>query len=126
MSVLFRPFLWEANNVPAMITAVEGSLLLLLVAGSLPRLLRLPASIFRMPYVAYCVSFVVMFVIAFSSVGNFGLLARQRTQVFPFLLVLLAIPVGEHVRRRQPTPVAPSAPGPLGVERPSVPRRSDN
>lgn len=100
VSVLFRPFLWEASNVPAVISAVESSLLLVLVASSLPRLLRLPVYLFRVPYVAYCASFVAMFVIAFSSVGNFGLLARQRTQVFPFLLVLLAIPLGEHVRRR--------------------------
>jgi hypothetical protein len=33
-----------------------------------------------------------MFVIAFSSIGNFGILTRQRTQVFPFVLVLLAVP----------------------------------
>jgi hypothetical protein len=35
----------------------------------------------------------MMFVIAFSSIGNFGIMTRQRTQVFPFVLVLLCLPL---------------------------------
>jgi hypothetical protein len=74
-----------------------------LMGTSLGRLVRLPSFIFRVPYVAYCLAFVVMFVFAFSSIGNFGIMTRQRTQVFPFLLVFLAIPVAEYVRRRDLT-----------------------
>ena len=33
-----------------------------------------------------------MFVIAFSSFSNFGILTRQRTQVLPLVLVLLVLP----------------------------------
>jgi hypothetical protein len=100
LAVLFRPYPWEAGNAQAMIAAVEGTVLLVLMGASLGRLVRLPTFLFRMPYVAYCLAFVVMFVFAFSSIGNFGIMTRQRTQVFPFLLVLLAIPVVELVRRR--------------------------
>jgi hypothetical protein len=103
LAVLFRPYLWEAGNPQAMIAALEGTLLLVLMGTSLGRLVRLPSFIFRVPYVAYCLAFVVMFVFAFSSIGNFGIMTRQRTQVFPFLLVFLAIPVAEYVRKRDLT-----------------------
>jgi hypothetical protein len=103
LAVLFRPFIWEASNPQAVIAAMEGSLLLVLFGASLGRLVRLPQYLFREPYVAYCLAFVVMFVFAFSSIGNFGILTRQRTQVFPFLLVLLVIPVTEYVRKRDLT-----------------------
>jgi hypothetical protein len=103
LAVLFRPYPWEAGNAQAMIAAAEGTFLLVLMGTSLGRLVRLPSFLFRVPYVAYCLAFVVMFVFAFSSIGNFGIMTRQRTQVFPFLLVLLAIPVAEYVRRRDLT-----------------------
>jgi hypothetical protein len=103
LAVLFRPFLWEASNPQAGIAALEGTLLLVLFGASLGRLVRLPQYLFRVPYVAYCLAFVTMFVFAFSSIGNFGIMTRQRTQVFPFLLVLLAIPIGEQLRKRDVT-----------------------
>jgi hypothetical protein len=103
LAVLFRPFIWEASNAQAGFAAIEGSLVLVLFGMSLGRLLRLPQYMFRTPYIAYCLAFVVMFVFAFSSIGNFGILTRQRTQVFPFLLVMLVIPETEYVRKRDLT-----------------------
>jgi hypothetical protein len=35
----------------------------------------------------YC----VLFILAFATVGNFGILARQRAQLFPLLLVFVAV-----------------------------------
>ena len=46
----------------------------------------------RTPYVVFALAYTAMFVLAFSAIGNFGLLTRQRTQVLPFVLVLLAMP----------------------------------
>jgi hypothetical protein len=46
----------------------------------------------RRPYVAFVVVFSLLFIYAFSSIANFGILARERTQLLPFFLVLLAIP----------------------------------
>jgi len=34
----------------------------------------------------------VLFIVAYSSYANFGLLARQRVQLYPFFLILLSIP----------------------------------
>ena len=36
--------------------------------------------------------FSIGFIFAFASIGNFGILVRQRVQLYPFLLVLVAIP----------------------------------
>ena len=53
---------------------------------------RYHASIRTTPYVAFCLGYVLAFVYAFSSFSNFGILARQRVQALPFLLVFLALP----------------------------------
>jgi hypothetical protein len=78
-------------------------MLLILGAASFTRLLRLPKLIFQVPYVAYVVTYTIMFVIAFSSIGNFGILTRQRTQVLPLVVVLLALPA-EAARSKVPAP----------------------
>ena len=92
MAVLFRPYLWEAGQPQMMVAALEGTFLLGVFMVSWRRLVRLPGLIFRVPYVSYCVAYIAMFVFAFSSIGNFGIMTRQRTQVFPFVLVLLCLP----------------------------------
>jgi hypothetical protein len=102
MTVLFRPFPWEATNAQARVAAAEGALLLLVFVTSLPRLVRLPRYLVSTPYVAFVVAYTAMFVYAFSSVGNFGIITRQRTQVFPIVLVLLALPLAERVSNRRP------------------------
>jgi hypothetical protein len=53
-----------------------------------------------------------LFILAFSAIGNFGLLTRQRTQLLPFVLVLLAMPARAPVaepraRVREPVATAP-------------------
>ena len=44
-----------------------------------------------------------MFVIAFSSIGNFGIMTRQRAQLIPLFLVLLVLPDTRR-ERADPTP----------------------
>lgn len=92
ITVLFRPFPHEAHNVQALAASFEGVLLLLLFAAATPTLLALPRLVLKVPYVTYAVAFTLMFSFAFSSFANFGLLARERVQVFPLALVVLALP----------------------------------
>jgi hypothetical protein len=86
-----------------LIASAEGMMLLVLGAAAATRLWRLPKYIFQVPYVAYAATYTVMFVIAFSSISNFGILTRQRTQVLPLVLVLLVLPRETH-RIEEPTP----------------------
>ncbi len=96
-SVLFRPFPFEARNAQALVASLEGTLLLFLFVKHWRKLGNLlPRR--RAPFLAFVSAYSVLFVIAFSNFGNFGILARQRVQVFPFILVLLAVPR----RRRRP------------------------
>jgi hypothetical protein len=138
LAVLFRPWPWEASSGQVLIASAEGIMLLVLGAAAATRLWRLPKYIFQVPYVAYAATYTVMFVIAFSSISNFGILTRQRTQVLPLVLVLLVLPrethrMEEHAptlenRARQlaqsPSPVrrhAPAAAGAAGATRELTP-----
>jgi len=103
VSVLARPFPWEAHGWQIMIAAAEGALVLVLFALSIPRLHSLPARLRRQPYLIMCLSYAALFVYAFSNFSNFGLLTRERVQVLPFALVFLALPKPVAARARHAT-----------------------
>lgn len=93
VTILFRPFPFEAHNPQAAVTALESFLLLCLTISrrrGVWEAIRHPR---RRPYMAFVLVYLALFVFAFSTIANFGILARERTQVLPFFLVLLAIPV---------------------------------
>lgn len=92
VAVLFRPFPFEATNAQSLFASLEGVVLMLLFARSWRRLRSVPSMVLRVPYLALIITYCLGFVIAFSTFGNFGILARQRVQLFPFLLVLLSLP----------------------------------
>jgi len=106
ITVLFRPLLPEANNVQAALAALEGTVLLVWCGWRWRWILAAVKSIRRQPYVAMAIAYIGVFVLGFSSIANFGILARQRVQVLPFLFILLAIPPregGEEPERRPAT-----------------------
>ncbi|MCF2529729.1 hypothetical protein [Yinghuangia soli] len=122
MTVLFRPFPFEVHNMQALLASLEGVLLMALVVTSLARLRKLPALLVRRPYLAFALVYTLVFAMAFANIKNFGILTRERVQVFPFVLVLLAIskpevPDGQGTRRRRKGPVKAKA----GGQGPSVP-----
>jgi hypothetical protein len=93
VTILFRPFPFEAHNAQAAVTALESFLLLCLTISrrrAVWQAIRHPR---RRPYMAFVLVYLALFVFAFSTIANFGILARERTQLLPFFLVLLAIPV---------------------------------
>lgn len=92
VTILFRPFPWEAGNVQMLGQSLEGLLLLALTVRAWPRLRRLPKLARQAPYLLFAVAFVAVFILAFAGFGNFGILARQRVLMLPFFLVLLALP----------------------------------
>lgn len=92
-SIMFRPLPFEAHNAQALLASLEGVVLLGLFALSLPRLRRGAREIWRRPYLLFAMVYSLLFILAFSSFGNFGILARQRVQLYPLVLIALAIPV---------------------------------
>jgi hypothetical protein len=93
-TVFYRPFPTEVHNTQQLIASAEGLALLLVTVLSWRSVVAVPRRIRSSPYVTYALAYVVVFVVAFSAFSNFGLLARQRTQVLPLYLVMLALPTG--------------------------------
>jgi hypothetical protein len=101
LTVLFRPYPWQAHNAQSLIASLEGTFLVVLTITSWRRLRTLGWRI-RDPLVITCIVYTLEFIYAFSSFGNFGILSRERVQVFPFFLVLLSLrPDPGRARRRQ-------------------------
>jgi hypothetical protein len=97
VTVTFRPFLWEAHNAQAIISALEGTFLAVLCWRARARLRRLPAWMKGRPYLTVVSAYSAMFVFAFSSFANLGTIARERIQLFPLLLLLLCLPMPSRV-----------------------------
>jgi hypothetical protein len=91
-TVLFRPIVIEAHNAQAMAAALEGTFLFALSLIRWRWILNSIRSVRRIPYVAFAILYTTGFIIAFSSMANFGNLVRQRVQLLPLYLVLLTIP----------------------------------
>lgn len=100
VTVLFRPFPFEANSAPALVASLEGALIAGLFLLWWRRVLAAARQLVRSSFVAMSAIFTLLYVIAFSTIGNFGLLARQRSLVYPFLIVLLTIPAAAGAHRR--------------------------
>ena len=89
---LTRPLLIEARSIATMLPAIEMTVLLALLVASWRRLRNLPTLVMREPFLVFVVSAVLMFGVAFSSIGNLGILVRQRSLVLPLMLVLWCVP----------------------------------
>ncbi len=92
VTVIFRPFPWEAGSLNSLLASAEGFGLLVLLVVSRRRILTWLRTVIRRPYLVYAAAFAFVFVLAFSYIGNFGILARQRTQMLPLLFTLVAMP----------------------------------
>lgn len=101
VTVLYRPFVTEVDSAQSALAALEGTVLLLITLIRLPWLLAALRSVRRQPYVAYALANTSFLVLALSSFANFGILARQRVQLWPMFLVLLAVPSVVRARRER-------------------------
>ena len=104
VTVLFRPFPFEGSSWQTVFAGLEGTVLLLAMivrwrdVAAAVRLAR------RRPYVLFAIVYTGVFVFAFSSLANLGLLVRERVQVLPFLLVMLCVPAASRGRAHSPWP----------------------
>jgi hypothetical protein len=91
VTILFRPFPTEVHGFEQLMTACEALFLLGLAIVSWRRLIAIPARLRADPYVTFAVVYILVFFFAFGTIGNFGILARQRSQVMPLVFVLLSV-----------------------------------
>ncbi len=89
LRVLFRPLIHEASTPGMFLSGLESVALLGLVIWTLPTMWANRRIVRRTPYMILSLAFTGAFIIAFSAIFNLGILARQRSQVIPFLLVVI-------------------------------------
>ncbi|MDH4306674.1 MAG: hypothetical protein OEX04_04270 [Acidimicrobiia bacterium] len=90
LKVLYRPLPNEATNSQMLIASFEGTALVLLTLWTSPRWLPMALKARAHPYLLFSIVYSFGFVIAWSWILNLGILARQRSLVVPFVLVLFA------------------------------------
>jgi hypothetical protein len=95
MTLLFRPFLWEAHNALALVAGVENLFFMGLCVWRAPAIMRSLRTAVRSPFLVFTVVAFVMTTVALSFQWNLGATARLRTMALPFLLLLMADPTPE-------------------------------
>jgi hypothetical protein len=90
ITLLFRPFPWETHNLQAFVQSLEGLLVLGLFLWRIKSLGKAIAASITNSYMRYILIYSIGFIIAFSIVANFGLIARERTMFLPFFYMLIA------------------------------------
>ena len=109
LRVLFRPLIHEASGA-ALASGVEGTILLLVAVWRLPTLARNFFKLRHKPVLLMSAAYTFGFIIVFSPFLNLGILARQRSQLMPFLIAWLIgagwgelkASVAEQAQRTQP------------------------
>ena len=91
LRTLYRPLPNEAVNPQSLLSAIEGTAMLVVSLLALPWIIRNLTRVRRHPYLIFCLVAVSGFVVGFSAIFNLGILARQRIQVLPFLLASLIV-----------------------------------
>jgi hypothetical protein len=89
--VLFKPLPFEVTSSTQAFAAVENLTIMALIAWSWRSLASVPRQLRESPFVVMCLIYSAGFLYLFSALGNVGLLARERTLLFPFLFVLFAL-----------------------------------
>jgi len=92
-TVLFDPLPITAGSVTQLLAAAENTVILVLVLTSLRRIRLIFRAGRERPYVIMCTLYTLGFLYSFAALSNLGLITRERTLMFPYLLVVLAIPV---------------------------------
>jgi hypothetical protein len=90
VTVLFRPYMWEARNMVAGIAAIEGVFLMILLVWRRKSVVAAWRATPRSTFLVGAMAYALIFAFFFSAISNFGIIARQRHQLLPFLFVWLA------------------------------------
>jgi hypothetical protein len=91
VTVMFRPLLFEATSAVSAVAALESTALLILAVVSRRRVVTAVRQAGREPYLMMAGLYTLGFAFAWSAIGNLGIIARQRVQVLPLLLLFLSV-----------------------------------
>jgi hypothetical protein len=101
VNIFFRPFPWESRSFLMLVCAVEIWLLTLIIIRGWWRLTAPERRVvWKLPVIRSCLMFCGLMAVMFSYLPNDGLLARQRVQMVPALMIIAIIPLGARSRLR--------------------------
>lgn len=89
---LTRPLPIEARGVAQLLSAAEIVAIAGVYVASWRRLRSIPMLVFTNPYVAFAVTATFLGGLAFASFANLGVLTRQKSLLFPLLLLPVCVP----------------------------------
>jgi hypothetical protein len=92
-TVLFDPLGYNAHGNGERLASLENLVILGVILSSWRQLRIVLRASFARPYILLCGIYSLGFIYTFAALGNLGLITRERTLLFPFLLVVLAIPL---------------------------------
>ena len=88
VTALARPFPWEAHNAQSLLTSLETVAWLVFCWVQRRTFLAKLRSLRSDPFAAFALFYSVITLLALTSIGNFGIIARQRVMALPFLWML--------------------------------------
>jgi len=101
-TVLFRPLLFEADSATTAASAFEGTALLVFAWRTRFNLKAGIKLATANKYIGFVVAYSVVFALAWSSINNLGIIARQRVMMLPLLLILTCVPPASTRRGSEP------------------------
>jgi hypothetical protein len=114
VTILYRPFPWEAHRGAALALALEGSTLLALTIWRFRNILAALRAARSNPYLIFVFVYSFVCILAFTSFGNFSIVGRQRLQFLPLFFMLLAYPIPLAIRKSAPRKAVAANPGGQG------------
>lgn len=117
IKVLYRPLLHEGTNPQVLLSALEGTTLLVITIWKFPVIWRNKWLLRENPMMLMSFLYTGGFIVAFSAINNLGILARQRVQVLPmFLALLVSMTWDGHVRPSHKKPLPGAGPMELATK----------
>jgi hypothetical protein len=80
------------------VSSLENTFLVALLIVSWRRLASAFKAMRRHPYLLLAALYSLVWIVLFSSIGNLGILVRERTSLLPLLLVLVSWPAATRAR----------------------------
>ena len=86
--LLFRPFPWEARTIFMFVAALDNLVLIAILIANRSTIMDTLRHLRTQPFALFSCALALLLMMIFSTIPNLGLLARQKTQITPFLYVL--------------------------------------
>ncbi|GIV76565.1 MAG: hypothetical protein KatS3mg050_0959 [Litorilinea sp.] len=88
VTVMARPFPWEAHNAQALLTSLETLCWIFFCWAQRGRFVKKVRELRADPFAGFALTYSLILMLALTSIGNFGILVRQRVMFLPFFWLL--------------------------------------